>query len=263
MSGLLSTTLRTQLSKRLATAAISKRSIPVLTSLPRLALINNVRTFSNTAINFNAPEKSLKRVINEELKLAQAVPNEIDPAYEEYLETEGYKVVTTPGESRVELVKVDKSTGNLIHVFFDIDEVASLPLNEELQEDMEQDEEDSYDQAFCNVKVVVENQKENTGLILNLLLQSSEETFLVESVTPHNNISAHLRQSAGEADAARAAYQGPNFSELDESLQTEFETYLAEKGINSELADYIITYTEHKEEDEYRNWLSSVGKFLN
>ena len=58
-------------------------------------------------------------------------------------------------------------------------------------------------------------------------------------------------------------YQGPRFSDLDESVQTEFENYLAAKGIDDELADFIISYSEFKEENEYRSWLSSLTKFLN
>lgn len=258
---LASATLRAQLTKRLAIATISKRSIPVLATLPKLYAAQPIRSFSNTAVKLNAPEKPLQKIIDEELKLAKAVPNEIDPTYEEYLNQQGLKVIANPGKSNVELVKTDKATGNIIHVFFDIDEVATLPMNENLE--LEEQEEDSFDQTFCNVKVVVENQKDDSGLILNLLLQNSEETFLIDSITPHNKISAHLSRDPKVAYDESTAYQGPSFSDLDESLQTEFETYLSEKGINGELADFIISYSEHKEEDEYRSWLSSISKFLN
>lgn len=58
-------------------------------------------------------------------------------------------------------------------------------------------------------------------------------------------------------------YQGPKFAELDESLQTEFENYLVAKGIDNELADFIVAFSDYKEEGEYRTWLNAVSKFLN
>ena len=52
------------------------------------------------------------------------------------------------------------------------------------------------------------------------------------------------------------------FDALDETLQQEFETYLEERGIDSNLALFIPDLAEWKEQKEYVSWLGGVRKFI-
>ena len=52
-------------------------------------------------------------------------------------------------------------------------------------------------------------------------------------------------------------YAGPNFSNLDEGLQEQIETYAANRGINEELATFVVDYIDWKEQREYVQWLES------
>jgi complement component 1 Q subcomponent-binding protein len=52
-------------------------------------------------------------------------------------------------------------------------------------------------------------------------------------------------------------YAGPNFSNLDEGLQEQIETYIANRGINEELATFVVDYIDWKEQREYVQWLES------
>ena len=52
------------------------------------------------------------------------------------------------------------------------------------------------------------------------------------------------------------------FSELDPKLQEAFTAYLEERGVNAELGQFIMDYSEDKEQREYMTWLKGVHSFL-
>ena len=52
------------------------------------------------------------------------------------------------------------------------------------------------------------------------------------------------------------------FSELDDKLQQAFMDYLSERGVTAELGQFIIEYSDDKEQREYMNWLEGVHSFL-
>ena len=66
-----------------------------------------------------------------------------------------------------------------------------------------------------------------------------------------------------EADwARRGLYIGPQFETLDENLQAQFESYLAERGIATNLALFNPKYAEYQEQREDCNWLENVKSFV-
>lgn len=52
------------------------------------------------------------------------------------------------------------------------------------------------------------------------------------------------------------------FDHLDEALQGDFESFLEERGIDSNLALFIPDLAEYKEQKEYVKWLQNVKKFI-
>lgn len=72
----------------------------------------------------------MNEVVKAESKISEAIPNELDQVYQEFLNTSGFEVVSTPGTASVELVKKDADTGNILHVYFDIDEVTDIPTED-------------------------------------------------------------------------------------------------------------------------------------
>ena len=53
-----------------------------------------------------------------------------------------------------------------------------------------------------------------------------------------------------------------DFSTLDPGLQQGFVDYLAERGIDASVGEYLMSTHEIKEQKEYINWLARVEKFL-
>jgi len=57
-------------------------------------------------------------------------------------------------------------------------------------------------------------------------------------------------------------YPGPHFEDLDKGVQDAFLSYLEERGINAQLADYIVEKRIDKEQREYTSWLEKVADFV-
>lgn len=245
-------------------AQISRLAVP---QLARKATFFGSRTFASSVVRSNA--KELLAVVKSESKLANSIENELAPEHTEYLKESGFEVLQIPGESNVELSKTLES-GELLKVFFDIDEVTDVsfgapesPAEEEDAVEQFEDEMYQYDSTFANVKVFISNAEKNNGLFFNLMLQSSEEEFFVDYFNYKPDSAAFLEQVAEKGQfLAKFEYQGPRFSNLDESLQAAVEKYLLEKGINSSLADFIFGYSEVREEDSYRTLLGDLSKYL-
>jgi complement component 1 Q subcomponent-binding protein len=58
-------------------------------------------------------------------------------------------------------------------------------------------------------------------------------------------------------------YAGPDFSTLDERIQTSLSEYLAGFGINEHLAAFVECMSLDKDQRLYMNWLSEVKDFIN
>lgn len=272
-SRLLTSSLRqSQLSKKLIQSIQKPQVLRSLVNSTPSLVNKSIKFYSSSTSAVNSPANQLNEVLKSELKISSTIPNELDPLYQEYLTTTGFEVIEVEGQSNVQLKKT-LDNGEVIRIFFDIDEVTDIPLNEdqfgeeeganENIEDIE-DEVDSLDSLLCNVKVLIENPSKNNGLFLNLFLQGSESSFMIDFVNHQSDVSSFLQNdilAKGEF-INKFKYQGPRFSDLDESVQTGFETYLDSKGVNDNLAEFIISFSEFKEEKEYRKWLSDLSSYL-
>lgn len=68
------------------------------------------------------------------------------------------------------------------------------------------------------------------------------------------------KNTSDEGD--RIPYDGPDFNDLDESLQKAFHKYLEVRGIKPGLANYLSEYMINKERKEYINWLKTVKEYI-
>ncbi|EMG47602.1 MAM33 Mitochondrial acidic protein MAM33 [Candida maltosa Xu316] len=261
MSRLLSTTLRSQLSKRLATSAV-KPSNALRASLPKIAATTSLRLFHNSSMQLNQAEATtLRQLLEGEKQILEKIPNDFQPEVSEVLSSLGFTLVSKPGNSTVELVKKDEK-GQIIHVYFDVEEVSDFDVLEE-GEIAEDAEPEGFDQSFSVVRVLVENQEKNQGLLFDLFLGNAEPSFVTEAVSFQSDVSkliARINESNDFVD--KFAYEGPKFGDLEEEIQVGFEQYLDANGVNPQLAEFIVSYSEFKEEQEYRGWLDSIITFL-
>ena len=88
--------------------------------------------------------------------------------------------------------------------------------------------------------------------------------LVFECVTDGVNVdimSVQLRPE-GQQQQPDTAYGGPEFSTLDVALQDSFATYLADRGVDHVLAEYLVELSIDKEQREYVNWLKACAKFV-
>ncbi|CDR96455.1 Mitochondrial glycoprotein, putative [Babesia bigemina] len=59
-----------------------------------------------------------------------------------------------------------------------------------------------------------------------------------------------------------STYNGPDFEDLDDSLQATLDEWLGSLGVDGELCDFIDSCSIDKEQREYIFWLKGLEKFL-
>jgi len=57
-------------------------------------------------------------------------------------------------------------------------------------------------------------------------------------------------------------YLGPEFSTLDERLQSNFIEFFESMGINDELINFIQVFSYDKDQRLYQSWLNDVNRFI-
>ena len=75
-------------------------------------------------------------------------------------------------------------------------------------------------------------------------------------------LNASASANANADDEEIEAYGGPVFDQLEESLQDAFYDYLEDRGINDDMCFFVLTYSGHKEQQEYKYWLNNLLQFV-
>eukprot|EP00262_Sarcandra_glabra_P018193 TRINITY_DN6462_c0_g1_i2.p1 TRINITY_DN6462_c0_g1~~TRINITY_DN6462_c0_g1_i2.p1 ORF type:complete len:138 (+),score=28.35 TRINITY_DN6462_c0_g1_i2:151-564(+) len=65
-----------------------------------------------------------------------------------------------------------------------------------------------------------------------------------------------------EASEDQIAYEGSDFSDLDENLQKGFHKYLEIRGIKASTTNFLHEYMINKDSREYLMWLKNLKKFI-
>lgn len=161
------------------------------------------------------------------------------------------------GNDEVELVK--KTGGETIHVFFSVSDITN-DSPESLFEGQEEEGADKLDSELPPVRANVVIEKATGALGVECVVQNN--VLLIESITPYASGELALSTSAEFDYKRRETYQGPPFLNLDENVQSSFEQYFETRGIDADLADFIVEYASHRENKEYLNWLKNFKTFI-
>lgn len=227
------------------------------------------RTFVTSAARWNQQSNHVRDILKSEIKVESEVAADSSiQSFQEFLDKFEFSIVESPGKNLAEITRKTEN-GEIVHVFFDVAQVANLPYDSALAESAAQDGEaaneedyDSLSDNFANVNVVVVKDADQSSVSLELLMNLQEGSFYVDSVTPFKTAQQALDQSA-EAEVKRElVYHGPPFSNLDEELQESLEVYLESRGVTEELASFIGAYSEFKENQEYIKWLNDMKQFF-
>ena len=126
------------------------------------------------------------------------------------------------------------------------------PLPDDMPEQEDQDEEMPAEN-YCDFTVFIEGGS-NSGLVVEATSMDTEIAFNnVMSTTDVKRIKAlpRFERSLGE-------YNGPDFTTLDERIQTSLTEYLEGYGINEHLAAFVECMSLDKDQRLYMKWLNGV-----
>lgn len=79
--------------------------------------------------------------------------------------------------------------------------------------------------------------------------------MVTEDVAQQKSLHRFERQMKG--------YAGPDFSTLDERIQTSIAEYLEGYGVNEHLCAFVECMSLDKDQRLYMNWLSNLKDFVN
>lgn len=255
--------------------AIRRLPAVAITSVPRMTVaLNTNRAFSVTSYNrqnstLTASDAQLASVLKNEIEIEAT--NDVAPESEtsKWLEKSGFQLVAKDGRDEVELIK--KEGGETIHVFFSVSDITNgdaYDFNEEsfaegegaASAETEAEVEDDFGAEVPPIRANIVVEKGTGALSIESVIQSN--LLLVENVTPYESAETALADSSEADYTRRSIYQGPAFSNLDESLQSALEQYLESRGIDSDLASFISDYSNVRENSEYVLWLKKIQKFV-
>ena len=141
--------------------------------------------------------------------------------------------------------------GNLIEIVFE----ARQPLPDDIPDQGE--EEDMPSENYCDFTVFIT--KGNEGMVVEATSMDTEIAFNNVLHTDDMKKIRHLprfERSLGE-------YNGPDFTTLDERIQTSITEYLEGYGVNENLAAFVECMSLDKDQRLYMKWLDGLRSFIN
>ncbi|KAJ3416822.1 Mitochondrial acidic protein mam33 [Chytridiales sp. JEL 0842] len=237
-------------------AVVPRQAIASISVLPRLT---PTRLFSAAPVarSHGKGDRDLAHKLKEELNYELEGAEKAIPDFVKDFQGKGvFKIEDKRGEKEVTLTR--NFGTEKISVIFSTDSLLDQSEFDEAEE------EESAEKGFpVNMTILIEKKvgNEDAGsLEISATLQ--DQSFFIDSVSFSENSSIMVDQTAEGDWQRRGRYGGPVFQDLDEGLQELFHDFLAERGFDAALADFIPSYIEFKEQAEYIEWLKRVGEWV-
>jgi complement component 1 Q subcomponent-binding protein, mitochondrial len=104
-------------------------------------------------------------------------------------------------------------------------------------------------------------QATSLSIVVRCIVDADTGDFMVHQMLQLDAIIAH-EQSPAAMLKRESAYQGPEMHELPEEMQEALSSFLADRGVNEELASFVGQYQDYKEQREYVGWLQKFAAFM-
>ena len=132
------------------------------------------------------------------------------------------------------------------------------PNGEEGQQEME--EEDNFNtENYCDFTVFIRDSDGKSGLVVDATSMDTEINY--NNVFMSDDIAAEKQKNRFERQLK--GYAGPDFSTLDERIQTALTEYLEGYGINEHLSAFVECMSLDKDQRLYMAWLQNLKDFTN
>ena len=127
-----------------------------------------------------------------------------------------------------------------------------------MPEGEEGQQEDQPSENYCDFTVFISDSNGNKGLVVEATSMDTEIAF--------NNVliadDMKKIKSLQRFERSMNEYNGPDFTTLDERIQTSMTEYLEGYGINEHLAAFVECMSLDKDQRLYMRWLSSLKSFV-
>ena len=122
------------------------------------------------------------------------------------------------------------------------------------EEGAQEGQEEEFPMESTDFTITIQDKSGEKGLVYYCQTAAGEG---------HRYMIGNVRSFASKAEKdSDSSYNGPDFEDLDDSLQESFDEFLAEAGINDEVCDFIDATAIDKEQREYMRWLKNVDSFI-
>ena len=128
-----------------------------------------------------------------------------------------------------------------------------MPEQEGQEEDYEQPNEN-----YCDFTVYIRDANSNKGMVVEATSMDTEIAF--NNVLVADDMKSVMNMPRFERSMNE--YNGPDFTTLDERIQTSMTEYLEGYGINEHLAAFVEVMSLDKDQRLYMNWLNNVKHFI-
>ncbi|PHU28003.1 hypothetical protein BC332_00096 [Capsicum chinense] len=190
----------------------------------------------------SSSDESLIKVIQSEILCAESVDEHDN---QEVPEGFPFKIEDHPGQETITLTR--EYQGESIDVEVHMPDLVTG--NEDEMENIPRDDSERANQS--QIPLVVRVSKKN-GLCLEFGLTAFADEIAIDSLS--------IKDPKVAED--QIAYEGPDFSDLDENLQKAFHKYLEIRGVKPSTTNFLHEYMINKDTGEYVMWLKNLKKFI-
>ncbi|KAK1355273.1 Mitochondrial glycoprotein [Heracleum sosnowskyi] len=205
-----------------------------------------VRHFSaSPALTRPSHDESLVKIIDQEIDFA--VESLEESEVQEAPEGFPFKIEDNPGQQTISLSA--DFDGENINVEVSMPIITADEDNNDKDSDADNDTDE--DKRESSMSLVVRLSK-SSGLVLEFGCTAYPDEISIDtlSVKDPDNVEDPV------------AYEGPDFSDLDENLQKSFHKYLEIRGIKPSMTNHLYEYMLNKDSKEYLVWLKNLKEFI-
>lgn len=128
----------------------------------------------------------------------------------------------------------------------------------EQEEGQDEQEDGMPSENYCDFTVFISDANGKKGLVVDATSMDTEIAFnnvmVADDITRIKSM-ARFERSIQE-------YNGPDFTTLDERIQTSLTEYLEGYGVNEHLAAFVECMSLDKDQRLYMRWLSKLKVFV-
>lgn len=211
-----------------------------------------VQSFSTDAVSEGA--KKLNRALEKEIKYENENYTQLEDI-ETFLNESGFQFSE---ESDGIFMSLKKQVGDK-HVEVTFEARQPIPDDQQFSEDEQEgdDEHGPETENYCDFTVFITDSTGKSGMVIEGTTVDTEINYNSVQVSADVN----EQKSMHRLERQIKQYAGPDFSTLDERIQTALTEYLEGFGVNEHLGAFVECMSLDKDQRLYMSWLTNLKNF--